>query len=218
MNLSHIDTWIFDLDNTLYPSACDLFGQMDARMTAYVARITGLPLAEARVQQKSWFHEHGTTMAGLMRHHGIDPHHYLADVHGIDLAVIAEDRRLVDAIGRLPGRKLIFTNADAPYAQRVLDRLGLSRAFEAIHDIHACAYEPKPTEGAYRSMVSALGVDPRSALFVEDMARNLAPAKALGMTTVWLDNGSEQGRGDGDRDYVDIRITDLGHWLASLGH
>ncbi|MBU3076897.1 pyrimidine 5'-nucleotidase [Sphingomonas quercus] len=215
--LAHVDTWIFDLDNTLYPAACDLFGQMDRRMTAYVARVTGLDAVAARTLQKSWFHEHGTTLAGLMRHHGIDPHHYLADVHDIDLEVVAEDRRLVAAIGRLPGRKLIFTNADAPYARRVLDRLGLSESFEAIHDIHACAYRPKPDPQAYRSMCDALGLRPETALFVEDMARNLAPAKALGMTTAWLDNGSEQGQGPVATDFIDYRIADLGHWLHELG-
>lgn len=215
--LAHIDTWIFDLDNTLYPAACDLFGQMDVRMTAYVARVTGLGMAEARIVQKRWFHEHGTTLAGLMRAHGVDPHHYLADVHDIDLAVVAEDRRLVNAIGRLPGRKLIFTNADAQYARRVLERLGLSESFEAIHDIHACAYRPKPEPEAYESMRAAFGVRPETALFVEDMARNLAPAKAMGMTTVWLDNGSDQGQGSPAVAHVDYRIADLGQWLHELG-
>ncbi len=214
--LAHIDAWIFDLDNTLYPASCDLFGQMDAKMTAYVARITGLDMVEARRLQKSWFHEHGTTMAGLMARHGVDPHHYLADVHDIDLDVVAEDRRLVDAIARLPGRKLIFTNADAAYATRVLARIGLTDSFEAIHDIHACAYAPKPSVAAYASMVAAFGVDPARALFVEDMARNLAPAKALGMTTVWIDNGSEQGPAADAPGFIDYHITDLGDWLEDI--
>lgn len=214
-DLAHVDAWIFDLDNTLYPAACDLFGQMDGRMTAYVARVTGLSLDAARIEQKRFFHEHGTTLAGLMRAHQVDPHHYLADVHDIDLAVVAEDRRLVAAIGRLPGRKLIFTNADAPYARRVLERLGLSDSFEAIHDIHACAYQPKPSAAAYASMVDAFGIDSASALFVDDMARNLRPAKAIGMTTVWLDNGSEQAAEE-PGDWIDHRVTDLGEWLDGV--
>ncbi len=215
--LGHIETWIFDLDNTLYPAACDLFGQMDVKMTAYVARITGLDARAARAAQKGWFHDHGTTLAGLMRDHAVDPHHYLADVHDIDLAVVAEDRRLVDAIARLPGRKLVFTNADGAYAGRVLARLGLSESFEAIHDIHACAYLPKPDPAAYAAMCAALDIRPQTALFVDDMARNLAPAKALGMTTVWLDNGSEQGGKAPVLDHVDHRITDLGDWLDEVG-
>ena len=214
--LSHIRNWIFDLDNTLYPASADLFGLMDVRMTAYVARTLELTdLVEARRVQKSYFQGHGTTLAGLMAEHEVDPHAYLADVHDIDLAVLAEDARLARLIARLPGRKLIFTNGDEPYARRVLARLGLSETFEAIHDIHACAYKPKPHGDSYASMIAAFGIDPATSLFVEDMARNLAPAKALGMTTVWLDNGSEQGR-DADRSFVDHHITDLADWLHTL--
>jgi putative hydrolase of the HAD superfamily len=214
--LSHIRSWIFDLDNTLYPASADLFGLMDKRMTAYVARVLGIDdMAEAYALQKRYFQQHGTTMAGLMADHAIDPHHYLADVHDIDLSVLAEDARLARLIARLPGRKLIYTNGDEPYARRVLARLGLSETFEAIHDIHAMAYKPKPHAESYASMIAGLGVDPGCSVFVEDMARNLAPAKSLGMTTVWLDNGSEQGR-DADRSYVDYRITDLADWLHSI--
>jgi len=214
--LDHIRAWIFDLDNTLYPASADLFGQMDVRMTAYVAKTLGIDdLVEARRIQKLYFQAHGTTMAGLMAAHAVDPHDYLADVHDIDLDVLDEDRRLAGLIARLPGRKLVYTNGDAPYAQRVLDRLGLGASFEAIHDIHASAYAPKPHADSYASMIAALGVDPATSVFVEDMARNLAPAKALGMTTVWIDNGSEQGH-DADRSYVDITITDLADWLHTL--
>jgi putative hydrolase of the HAD superfamily len=214
--LSHIRAWIFDLDNTLYPASADLFGLMDVRMTAYVAKTLGISdLVEARRIQKSYFQEHGTTMAGLMAAHHVDPHHYLADVHDIDLDVLAEDARLARLIAELPGRKLIFTNGDEPYARRVLAKLGLSETFEAIHDIHASAYKPKPHAESYASMIAGLGVDPKASVFVEDMARNLAPAKALGMTTVWIDNGSEQGH-DADRSFVDYRITDLSDWLHSL--
>jgi putative hydrolase of the HAD superfamily len=214
--LSHIRAWIFDLDNTLYPASADLFGLMDKRMTAYVARTLGIgDMAEAYRIQKGFFQQHGTTLAGLMAVHDVDPHHYLADVHDIDLSVLAEDARLARLIAELPGRKLIFTNGDEPYARKVLARLGLSETFEAIHDIHASAYKPKPHEASYASMIEGLGVDPKTCVFVEDMARNLAPAKALGMTTVWLDNGSEQGH-DADRSYVDHHITDLADWLHSL--
>ncbi|WBO22609.1 pyrimidine 5'-nucleotidase [Sphingomonas abietis] len=214
--LDHIRAWIFDLDNTLYPASADLFGLMDVRMTAYVARTLGLDdLVEARRIQKSWFQQHGTTLSGLIDEHDVDPHHYLADVHDIDLDVLAEDARLARLIARLPGRKLVFTNGDEPYARKVLARLGLSESFEAIHDIHASAYKPKPHAASYAAMIEALGVDPRESLFVEDMARNLAPAKALGMTTVWIDNGSEQGH-DADRSYVDYTITDLADWLHSV--
>ena len=213
--LARIDAWIFDLDNTLYPASCDLFGLIDTRMTAHVARVTGLPREEAYQLQKRYFRDHGTTLSGMIAEHGVDPHDFLADVHAIELDVLREDRRLVEAIARLPGRKLVFTNGDAPYARRVLDRLGLGESFEAIHDIHACAYRPKPHADAYASMAQAFGIEPSRAFFADDLARNLRPAKALGLTTLWVDNGSEQV-GAHDADHIDFITGDLGHWLAGI--
>jgi putative hydrolase of the HAD superfamily len=214
--LSHIRNWIFDLDNTLYPASADLFGLIDQRMTEFIQQLLGLEWNEARALQKDYFHNHGTTLSGLMAEHGVDPHRFLAYVHDIEMTVLQEDRRLVEAIARLPGRKLIFTNGDADYANRVLDKLGLHQSFEAIHDIHACAYQPKPQPEAYRSMAEAFALDPKESLFVEDMARNLKPAKAIGMATVWVNNGSEQGREPDDRAYVDYEVADLGAWLHEI--
>jgi putative hydrolase of the HAD superfamily len=213
--LAHIDAWIFDLDNTLYPASCDLFGLIDKRMTAYVARITGLPYDEAYQIQKSYFRQHGTTLNGLMAEYDIDPHEFLADVHAIEMDVLQEDKRLIDAIARLPGRKLIFTNGDEPYARRVLAGVGLSDSFEAIHDIHAMAYNPKPNLYAYTSMIEAFRLDPARSLFADDLARNLPPAKALGLTTLWIDNGSEQV-GEDSGDAIDYRTGDLGQWLDEI--
>lgn len=214
--LSHIDTWIFDLDNTLYPASADLFGRIDVRMGLFIEQLLGIPKDEAYALQKSYFLEHGTTLSGLMQTHDIDPHQFLAFVHDIEMDALAEDRRLVEAVALLPGRKLIFTNGDEPYARRVLAKLGLSDSFEAIHDIHACAYQPKPHDASYRSMCANLGVAPETALFVEDMARNLKPAKALGMTTVWVNNGSEWGGRDAHPDFIDYEIADVGEWLHSI--
>jgi putative hydrolase of the HAD superfamily len=213
--LAHVEAWIFDLDNTLYPASADLFGLIDKRMTAFVARTLGLGEAEAYATQKRFFQEHGTTLSGLMKVHAVDPHAFLADVHAIELDAIAEDRRLARLIADLPGRKLVFTNGDEAYARRVLGKLGLSETFEAVHDIHACAYVPKPDPSAYAGFCAKQGVDPVRACFVEDMARNLAPAKAIGMATVWIDNGSEQGR-SADRSFIDFTIADLGDWLHDL--
>ncbi|KQX25313.1 MULTISPECIES: pyrimidine 5'-nucleotidase [unclassified Sphingomonas] len=214
--LDHIDAWIFDLDNTLYPASADLFGLIDVRMGLYVERLLGVDPVEAKHIQKRMFREHGTTLSGLMRSHDIDPHEFLAFVHDVEMDVLAEDRRLVEAVAKLPGRKLIFTNGDADYAARVLERLGLSKSFEAIHDIHACAYQPKPHVASYESMVRAFGIDPTTSLFVEDMARNLKPAKAIGMTTVWVNNGSELGNHDADPSFIDFEIQDVGQWLHAI--
>lgn len=215
LQLSHVRNWIFDLDNTLYPASANLFALIDARIGQYVQRLLGLDPAEAHRVQKGYFHAHGTTLAGLMAEHGTDPHHYLADVHDVDMSVLEVSEALVEALARLPGRKLVFTNGDAPYAMKVLDRLGLGATFEAIHDVHATQYRPKPDPLAYQGLCEAYDLDPAQSLFVEDMARNLRPAKAIGMTTVWIDNGSEQAP-DEDRSFIDYTVSDLGRWLHEI--
>lgn len=214
-DLAHIDAWLFDLDNTLYPESAKLFARIDARIGAYVARTLNLDPAEAHKVQKGWFISHGTTLAGLMAEHGADPHEYLADVHDIEMDVLEENAPLAAAIAKLPGRKLVFTNGDEPYARKVLGRLGLAESFEAIHDVHASNYVPKPHPDAYRGVCEAWRIDPTRAAFVEDMARNLAPAKAIGMATIWVDNGSEQAP-DADRSYIDYRTHDICHWLETI--
>ncbi|HEU0045963.1 pyrimidine 5'-nucleotidase [Sphingomonas sp.] len=213
--LTHVETWIFDLDNTLYPARANLFAAVDRRMTDYIVRLLGLDAAAARALQKGYFHAHGTTLAGLMAEHGVDPHHFLTDVHDIEMDVLEHDAPLAAAIARLPGRKLVFTNGDAPYAARVLERLGLGASFEAVHDVHAMALRPKPAASAYEGLCAAHGIAPGRALFVDDMARNLAPAKAIGMTTVWVDNGSEQAPGS-ERHFIDYTVAELGPWLHDI--
>jgi putative hydrolase of the HAD superfamily len=212
--LAHVDTWIFDLDNTLYPARADLFGHIDRRMTQFVAELLGLERDAAWRLQKDYFLEHGTTLAGLMAEHKVDPHAFLAYVHDIEMDALEANAPLAAAIARLPGRKLVFTNGDKPYALKVLDRLGLGESFEAVHDIHAMDLVPKPDPSAYAGLCRAFDIAPSRALFVEDMARNLKPAKAIGMTTVWVDNGSEQHH-DADRTYVDFVTDDITTWLET---
>ena len=214
--LAHVDSWIFDLDNSLYPASSNLFELIDQRMTEYVARLLGCDPIEARRVQKEHFFQHGTTLAGVMASHGVDPHEFLEFVHDIDLARITADPDLVAAIDRLPGRKFVFTNGDESYARRVLDRIGLANAFDGMHDIHTMDYVPKPDPTAYAKLCARLDIDPATALFVEDMARNLKPAKALGMTTVWVDNGSEQAGAEADSSFIDFVTHDIGAWLTTV--
>lgn len=211
-----IDCWIFDLDNTLYPSSCKLFDLIDVQMGAYIRRLLGCDAETALRVQKEYFHDHGTTLAGLMHHHGIEPQEFLDFVHDIDLARLDGAPRLADQIAALPGRKLVFTNGDARYAQRVLDRLGLADQFDGMHDILACDLVPKPQAAAYESLVRAHDVDPARSLFVEDMARNLVPAHAMGMGTVWINCGSEWGARNISPQHIDIEITDLPRWLDKI--
>ncbi|WP_408588163.1 pyrimidine 5'-nucleotidase [Novosphingobium sp.] len=210
---ARVDTWIFDLDYTLYPVAARVFEQIDQRMGLFIEGLLGCDHAEARRIQKMYFHDHGTTLAGLMHYHAIDPHEFLGFVHDIDMAALDEAPRLEEKLLALPGRRLIFTNGDAPYASKVLDKLGIANCFEGMWDIHAMEYRPKPEPSAYAGMIAALGVEPERAVFVEDSARNLSPAKALGMQTVWLDLGTDWGDRAKDDAAIDLVIDDIGQWL-----
>jgi putative hydrolase of the HAD superfamily len=212
---SHIQNWIFDLDNCLYPASAGLFELIDERMGAYIQQLLSCDPIEARRVQKLHVHTHGTTLAGLMKEHGVDPHDFLQNVHAIPLDRIQRDERLVSSIARLPGRKFVFTNGDAPYARRVLDAIGLAGSFDDLHDIHASSYRPKPDSHGYEVLCERFDLDPRRSLFADDIAANLRPAKALGMTTVWVDNGSERGT-HGLGDFIDERIENVSDWLERI--
>ena len=215
-SLAHVDSWLFDLDNTLYPAECDLFALIDERMGLYLQRLLDCDAAEARRVQKDYFYNHGTTLAGLMAQHTIDPHEFLDFVHDISMDRITPNPALKAHIDALPGRKLIYTNGDAPYAQRVLDALGLSDSFEGIFDIVASDLIPKPAAISYAMLCEAHNIAPKSAFFADDMARNLRPAKALGMATLWINNGSEQAETNADLDHIDHRADCLTKWLGKL--
>ena len=213
---AHVRDWIFDLDNCLYPASTGLFDLIDERMAAYIQRLLDCGPEEAKRIQKSHFHAHGTTLAGLMEEHQVDPHHFLSDVHDIAFDRVQSDERLARLLPQLPGRRFIFTNGDAPYARRVLDRIGIAAHFDELHDIHASSYRPKPDPHGYRLLCERFNIDPDRALLVDDMVQNLAPAKALGMTTIWVDNGSERGNHNYDSAVVDQRIGDVGEWLEAI--
>jgi len=214
--LSHIRDWIFDLDNCLYPASTGLFSLIDERMGAYIERLLGCDSTEAKRVQKAHFHQHGTTLAGLMREHDIDAHDFLADVHDIPLDRVKADERLARLLSRLPGRRFVFTNGDAPYARRVLEAIGVHRHFDDLHDIHASDLRPKPDPHGYALLCERFEIDPAHALLADDMAQNLGPAKQLGMTTVWVDNGSERGNHGYDGAIIDVRVTDVGDWLETI--
>lgn len=210
-DLRHVDTWLFDLDDTLYPSEAGFMRLIDARITAYTQRQTGLPHDAARDLQKRYLREHGTTLAGLMAHHEVDPHAFLADVHDVALDSLAPDPALHAALHRLPGRRLVFTNGSAAHAARVLDRLGLADAFQDVFALEAMDLVPKPNAQAFARLAQAHAVIPASTAFFEDSPVNLAPAAALGMTTVLV---GPRAREDGHA--VDHRAPDLTPFLQSL--
>jgi putative hydrolase of the HAD superfamily len=193
-----------------------LFELIDQRMTAYIEDLLGVDAIEARRVQKMHFHGSGTTLAGLMKHHNVDPHHFMGRVHDIPLDRVDRDDRLIAVMGRLPGRKFVHTNGNADYAWKVLDRLGVAAEIDHLHDIFAADLTPKPEVHGYRKLLAQFDIDPTRAVMVEDMVRNLAPAKELGMTTVWVDNGSERGNHGYGEGIVDVRVSDVGIWLEEI--
>ena len=176
--------WVFDLDNTLYPSDCNLFAQIDRRMSEFIAKYLGVPNEYARHLQKSYYRQFGTTLAGLMRVHKMDPQAFLDYVHDIDLTPVPKHPELSQAIERLPGRKLIFTAGSRRHAENVAGKLGVLHHFEDICDIVATGYVPKEQAAAYDIMIRKHGVAPTQAAMFEDMPHNLLPAHEIGMTTV----------------------------------
>lgn len=179
-----VDTWIFDLDNTLYPAECNLFAQIDQRMGAFISEFLGVGAAEARRVQKDYYYRYGTTLSGLMAEHKLAPERYLDFVHDIDLAVVAAAPELGAAIEKLPGHKYIFTNGSRRHAERVAEKLGVLHHFEDIFDIVSGEYVPKPSPEAYDRFLKAHGVDARSSAMFEDIPHNLEAPHKLGMSTV----------------------------------
>ena len=179
-----VETWIFDLDNTLYPHDVNLWQQVDVRIRDYMARFLGVAPDEAQRVQKDYYRRYGTSLRGLMIEHGMSPGDFLDFVHAIDHSALAPDPVLGAAIAQLPGRKLVLTNGTRAHADAVMQRLGINQHFEDIFDIEAAELEPKPSPQTYDRFLRQHQVDPQHAAMFEDLARNLAVPHALGMTTV----------------------------------
>ena len=182
--LAEIDHWVFDLDNTLYPASCDLFAEIDSRMTDFVARFLRVDAAEARALQKQYYREHGTTLKGLMSLHGMAPDEFLYHVHEIDLSPLPVCEQLRGTIEALPGRKFIYTNGSRRHAERVTRHMGLDHLFDGMTGIEDSAFHPKPDRRSYDLFCERHALQPARSIFFEDMERNLAPAHAMGFTTV----------------------------------
>lgn len=183
-SFAHVDTWVFDLDNTLYPPEVRLFDQIEVKMVDYVMRVTGADAAGANKLRRDYWQAYGTTLAGLMAHHAIDPDPYLVEVHDIDFTVLSPDPALRGAIEALPGRRIIYTNGSAPYAQQVIEARGLSGLFDAVYGVEHADYHPKPRAEAFARVFGRDRLDPSRAAMFEDDTRNLQVPHDLGMQTV----------------------------------
>ena len=216
LSLRHAGTWVFDLDNTLYPAVDDLFVQVSERIRDFIADFLKLDKKTAYGLQKEYFHRYGTSLRGLMIRHEMDPKPFLSYVHDIDLSGIEYNPRLDKVLSGLGGTKLIFTNASADHAQRIMERLGVANHFDGIFDICDADYVPKPEPEPYDSLIRRFGLRPEKAVMVDDIARNLAPAAERGMTTVWLRNETEWGRTGAKNGHIHHIADDLTAWLEMV--
>ena len=211
-HFAHVESWVFDLDNTLYPPAVRLFDQIEARMTAYVMRTLGVDAATAGALRARYWREHGTTLAGLMREHGVDPEPYLAEVHDIDLTGVRPTPGLAATIRRLPGRKVVFTNGSREHARRVTRACGLAGCFDALYGFEDAGYVPKPEAAAFAAVFELDGLRPARAAMFEDDHRNLAVPHGLGLRTVLVGPRA----GEAEHPHVHHRTDDLAGFLALL--
>lgn len=209
-HFSHVRHWVFDLDNTLYPPSARLFDQIEVKMTDYVMAELGVDHAEADRLRKHYWREHGTTLAGLMQEHGIDPDPYLVAVHDISFAPLDPDVELAARIKDLPGRRIVYTNGSAPYAERVLEARGLAGLFDGIYGVEHADYRPKPERQAFDTVFAKAGIAPQTAAMFEDDPRNLAAPHAMGMRTVHVAPDPH------DEDHIHHHTDDLSGFLSRI--
>lgn len=197
--------WLFDLDNTLHDANPHIFPHINRSMRQYIERHLGVDENEAtRIRQHYWV-RYGATLLGLMRHHGTDPKHFLRETHQFpDLkGMLVFDRAVKAALRRLPGRKILFSNAPWHYTQAILGLTGMARLFEAVYSVESVRFQPKPMLAGFRALLQAERLDPRRCIMVEDSLANLVAAKKLGMKTVWVSAGSRRSP------YVDVQVRSV---------
>lgn len=225
MPFKHVDSWIFDLDNTLYSGDTAFFKQIDVKMTAFVSRFLGLPPVEARKVQKQYLYEYGTTLSGLMAVHNMDPAEFLDDVHDISLAVLNPDPLLRTAIDDLPGRKFIFTNGSQKHAKNVGDHLGIYDLFDGVFGIEDADYIPKPQAAPYDKFIDQFDIEPATSMMAEDSARNLKVPFEMGMKTLLITSQADWSHepeharphtSENTPDFVHAHTGDLSGWLQNL--
>jgi putative hydrolase of the HAD superfamily len=209
-HFSHVRHWVFDLDNTLYPPSARLFDQIEVKMTDWVMTALGVDRPEADRLRSHYWQAHGTTLAGLMAEHDVDPRPYLVDVHDISFAALTPDPDLAAAITALPGRRIVYTNGSAPYAHNVLAARGLSHCFDAVYGVEDAAFRPKPERQAFETVFARDRLDPSTAAMFEDDPRNLAAPHAMGMRTVLVTPEPDPAP------HIHHHTADLTHFLRQL--
>ena len=213
-----INTWIFDLDNTLYSADSGIFQQVHRLMGEFISKKLNIDLKEAKKLQSKYYKKHGTTLRGMMDNHGVDPDHFLEEVHKLDYSIVGANLKLNHELKKLNGKKIIYTNANLKHAVAVLDKISLSNYFDEIFDIKMANYIPKPEIKPYEQMIDLYNIDLHSSAMFDDIAKNLVPAKKVGFTPVWIDAGYENFSDDiqASKNYLDYETRDLSLFLKDI--
>ena len=213
-----IDTWVFDLDNTLYSAESGIFQQVNELMGKFVSNKLKIDLDSAKKLQSKYFIKHGTTLKGLMDNHGVEPDEFLDYVHKLDYSIIHPNNDLNKEISKLQGRKIIYTNANRQHVNEILLRLDLTNMFDEIFDIKMANYIPKPEINAYKDFIKRFNINPKTTIMFDDIAKNLVPAKNVGFKSVWIDLGIENISDDikNSKQFLDFETKDLSKFLYEI--
>ena len=213
-----INTWIFDLDNTLYSADSGIFQQVHTLMGKFVSAHLNIDIKKAKELQRKYYRQHGTTLRGMMDNHNVDPDHFLSEVHQLDYSIVDPNFKLNRELKKLKGRKIIYTNANRQHANDILIRLELTNVFDEIFDIKTANYIPKPEASPYEQIISEFNIDPITTIMFDDIAKNLVPAKNVGFASVWIDVGYENFSDDiaKSKKYLDYETKDLSLFLDEV--
>ena len=214
--LVKIKYWIFDLDNTLYSGQTRVFSEVDKKMSEYISEKMNVDLIKAKKIQKKYFYEYGTTLSGLMKQEGVDPHDFLKFVHNINIKWLPKDLKLREELIRIKEKKYIFTNGSHEHVKNVTKQLGIDDLFDGAFDITDADFVPKPHLDAYQKLIKKFNINPNKSILIEDIAHNLEQAKNLGMKTCWLENGEAFAKKDSNKPYIDYKIKNLSSFLQKI--
>jgi putative hydrolase of the HAD superfamily len=215
-NLQKIKYWIFDLDNTLYSGKTRVFEQVDKKMSKYISEKLNVNIVEAKEIQKNYFYEYNTTLNGMINNHKIDANEFLEFVHDVDIDFLKKDSLLNEALMKLDGKKIIFTNSSRKHAMNVIRKIGIDQHFDDIFDIVDSEFVPKPDIVSYKKLVEKHKIDPKLCVFIEDIARNLKPAYEMGMKTIWIENDEPWARKFSDSDFINYKTNNLPEFLKQI--
>ena len=214
--LKSIKYWIFDLDNTLYSGKTKVFEQVDKKMSKYISKKLNVSIEEAKKIQKNYFYEYNTTLNGMIKNHKIDANEFLDYVHDINIDFLKKDTKLSEELGKLNGKKIIFTNGSRKHAMNVTKRIGIDQHFNDIFDIVDSEFIPKPSMEPYEKLVKKHKIDPNLCVFVEDIARNLKPAYEIGMKTIWIENDEPWAKKFSDENFINFKTNNLSEFLKKI--